>query len=186
MAGGLRTRTRRIIRRGPALRMVPGIAQRVIRPFPPWRRRVVRQAGPQIDTCRKNVDMAAAVGVTVQHRAVGQPADIQPRHHCALEVIQHRIDLRVAGLVFERPRDNTAAIPPRKGESITDGRDHGRVAAKHADLGAGLAAGIAFAEQIANRVGNATATVREPFRQHGSASGCDDCATVTVVISASS
>ena len=122
----------------------------------------------------------------MQHRGVGQPADIQPRHHRALEVIQHRIDLRVAGLVFERPRDNTAAIPPRKGESITDGRNHGRIAAKHADLGASLAAGIAFAEQIANRVGNATATVREPFRQHGSASGCDDCATVTVVISASS
>ena len=61
MTGGLRTRTRRIIRRGPALRMIPGIAQRVIRPFPPWRRRVVGQAGLQIDTCRKNVDMAAAV-----------------------------------------------------------------------------------------------------------------------------
>ena len=188
MAGGLRTRTRRIVRRGPALRMVPGIAQRVIRPFPARRRRVVREAGLQIDTCRKNVDMAAAVGVTMQHRGVRQPVDIQAGRHRALEVIQHRVDLGVAGLVFPGPGDDPAAVAPDEGEGITQGGHQRGIAAQHADLSASLAAGIAFAEQIVNRIGDATATVREPLRQHRSAScsGSDPGATATVVISVSS
>ncbi|EWH02007.1 hypothetical protein Q427_11110 [Halomonas sp. BC04] len=158
----------RIIGPRPALRVIPGVTQRIERFLMARRRDIERPPGGQLDTGGQRMDMGGAVVITMQHRAGGVLVGLQTGERCAFPVLEDSLDLGNGGVVLRRPGDHPAGIAPPVRTGVGHLGDQVRIAAQHRDLGTAFAVMVMLLEEIPHRAGGASLAVAEKFQVHGS------------------
>lgn len=100
----------RIVRAAPAVLLVLPVPQCVKRPLPARSRDVQALATLQIAARRQHVHVHPAPRAPVLHRRPGVAVRLQARPGRLLELLQHLVDLGLAGLVLRRPGDHPRRV----------------------------------------------------------------------------
>lgn len=122
-------RTGRIVGPGPPLAIVEIVPQAVeqgVRLVSLWafasgRSDIERFPGPQIHPRSKDMNMAAATLLQVEHRGPDILIGVEPSPGGALKFVEHLVDLFTAGRVFRGEGDDTGSVFVFEDQRVRDG-----------------------------------------------------------------
>ena len=77
--------------------------------------------------------MGAAALLAVQHGRPRVSVGLQPRPSRLLELVEHRLDLLVGGVVVRRPGDHAGGVPVLEVERVGHRGHHVRIPPQHLD-----------------------------------------------------
>jgi hypothetical protein len=143
-----RSPPRGIIGTRPAVGDVVIVADRVIALLPPRRGDVHGFAGLQLHARRDDVNVAAAVALSVPYGIVGVLVSVETSKGDALEVVQDSVDLLLRRSVVLVPGNHCRGVAMLKRQRIGQRCDQLRIAAQHCDRFALLALVVKLLSQI--------------------------------------
>ncbi len=154
----------------PALRVVPGVTQRVKEFLVPGWGDVECPPASQLNSRGDGVNMRGAVVVTVQHGAGGVLIGSKSGERGALPLFYNGIYLVRSGVVARCPGDHPAGVAPLVGRGIRHLGDQVGITTQHGDLGSHLARVVMLLEEITHRAGGAPLAMLQELDMHDSTS----------------
>ncbi|MGB7982120.1 MAG: hypothetical protein WCF36_15165 [Candidatus Nanopelagicales bacterium] len=143
-------RSGRVVGAGPALLVVPRIADVVEVGAPRRRCWVVRQPSPQFGSGDQHMHVHPVPGarLPVLHGGPCVPVGGQAGEREGLEVGQHPLDLLRGGVVIGVERDHRRAVPVHRAQAVSDRGDLGGVTDQDLDVVTVNALVVPLAEQV--------------------------------------
>ena len=124
------------VRPGPVVPDIVDIAQRVKRMLPAGRCDVEGLARFEVHPGGQDMDVDTAGFLVVPDRAPGITVRFQTRPGQALEVVQHFIDICLAGIILRRPGNQPGRGAVLEGQGVGNLPHQFRIAAQHVNSGA--------------------------------------------------